>query len=711
MCGVMAAPGTCDVDGQRDDFKVYGVRKVAECATLAGALILGVVGCVLVVGLVWWMVAAGRQRRRALKLALQVPSLRRKPVVGVRAASSRRRTDGIDDASGTQPIDAYVDGMLDLDEQRASLVTGCEIASFNDYLYSLHLSGGSRTAESMVLALAQSVAPTIALPLMMLLPQKWRSMPIFGRGIESKLSLLGGYESEAAGAGAPSKLSKQSAWFSPITAAFLTETLTQAMRNSTPRASWRPLLSLARGEPPGKSARAALKSTKLPNPFVLHSDVAPLVQAMLEEEPDEPSGPEEHRVMRTRPLNASLLPGLELGYGGLRAEHSRRQECLNRVLAILLNRLAVNGVRGASHVSLLHEHKIDLAALKADAELAREWNQLIDFDSPFGVQVGDSASDIVYTPHELVQYLLMGQTHESSSITPHRMQIQSQPTSFGIGLCVKMPAGHDAATSQASHSYVQIPLACAMKTGVCRVARNTDGDGEQVTTFLNHAGISLHIRSGVLPGYVQYYEGVEGFCGWHPENNPVKPWQIGERMAITLQVVSEGSVPGRQDLPAVMDVLKYCAVASVASCLSAVKQGLPMGGYGTNGVCIDSVAIVQIALGTLKNDEPSKGARTNLYPILLSGAGRQNMHASARSLLLAALDDHARTRGSENGCFFKQDAQTVMDAIEALPNDIAPSIGDVPGIMRRVLDNIPPNSPFAMVDATAADCRAVLAAL
>ena len=141
--------------------------------------------------------------------------------------------------------------------------------------------------------------------------------------------------------------------------------------------------------------------------------------------------------------------------------------------------------------------------------------------------------------------------------------------------------------------------------------------------------------------------------------------------------------------------MSYCAIGSLASCLSASKQGLPIGGYGANGVCIDSVAIVQMALGEYKS------GGTNFYPILLFGAGRQELFEVTQALLDIAASNAA-------GHVLHGDVQCVMDAIKHLPNDIAPTISAIPDVCDRIMQNIPPNCPFSLLKQTRSACCQVL---
>uniref|UniRef100_A0A7S0T885 Uncharacterized protein n=1 Tax=Erythrolobus madagascarensis TaxID=708628 RepID=A0A7S0T885_9RHOD len=241
-----------------------------------------------------------------------------------------------------------------------------------------------------------------------------------------------------------------------------------------------------------------------------------------------------------------------------------------------------------------------------------------------------------------------------------------------------------------------------------------------------HAGVSLHIRklheknesssfnnissnnndhSEVpdLSAFVQYYEGVEGFCGWHAENNPLKPWQLGKGMVVEHVVLKAGDVNEADSSAAISRAVGCTAVASCASVLSACYQRLTLGGYGANGVCLDSVAVIQAAL------DPTR--RTTLYPILLFGAGRQELARSCAALINAVQKSSSSFAEScgVGGQRVARNAATVLDAIWKLPCDVAPSLDDLDDVCARMLASLPTMSPFALTSRTISDAKRVQA--
>lgn len=129
-----------------------------------------------------------------------------------------------------------------------------------------------------------------------------------------------------------------------------------------------------------------------------------------------------------KPLDGTLLPDLHIGWGSARCTHTHQEVLKNRLLCVLMNRLASN--------------------------------YYYTDEAPFQVYV-DESSKAMTRPTELVQALVdMGHTVESC--------VRSNITTFGVALCVK----------ERDDSFTNIPLCIFMHNGY------NDKDGNEATACL-----------------------------------------------------------------------------------------------------------------------------------------------------------------------------------------------------------------------------------
>lgn len=155
-------------------------------------------------------------------------------------------------------------------------------------------------------------------------------------------------------------------------------------------------------------------------------------------------------------LDERLLPDLHVGWGSASCTHTHQEILKNRLLSVLLNRLASN--------------------------------YLYTDEAPFQVKV-DESSNAMTCPTELMQALIdMGHTIESC--------VRSNITTFGVALCVK----------ERDDSFTNIPLAIFMHNGY------NDKDGNEAYACLPHSGLNAEIRGGPLlqHGSLQHYIAIEG---------------------------------------------------------------------------------------------------------------------------------------------------------------------------------------------------------
>lgn len=156
------------------------------------------------------------------------------------------------------------------------------------------------------------------------------------------------------------------------------------------------------------------------------------------------------------PIDETLLPDLHLGWGSAPCTHTHQEILKNRLLAVLLNRLASN---------------------------------YFYTNEPLFQVYMDESSKPMTRPTELMQALVdMGHSVESC--------VRSNVTTFGVALCVK----------EQDDSFTNIPLAVFMHNGF------NDKDGNEAYAFLPHSGLNVEIRGGPLLQHasIQHYIAIEG---------------------------------------------------------------------------------------------------------------------------------------------------------------------------------------------------------
>ena len=171
------------------------------------------------------------------------------------------------------------------------------------------------------------------------------------------------------------------------------------------------------------------------------------------------------------PISATLLPDLCLGTAGMTSLYTPRQEFRNRYMAVLLNRLAAN--------------RLDEAP--AFTVVLGKWENV--------TSAGGLLQAIVDSEGTL------------------QGKFQSQITTFGLSFCVKEEGARPK----------PVPFVMAMRTGV------VDPDsGQNVAVPATHGSLEVKLS---LPdfslGTVQFYQGLEGFTGWHPDGGWDAPWCAG----------------------------------------------------------------------------------------------------------------------------------------------------------------------------------------
>ncbi|CAJ1951274.1 unnamed protein product [Cylindrotheca closterium] len=310
----------------------------------------------------------------------------------------------------------------------------------------------------------------------------------------------------------------------------------------------------------------------VPNPFLLEEHLETAIQNMearIRSNNNKDSAiydPDNASFPPPVPFNERLLPDLYLGWGQATCTHTQREILLNRIIAVLLNKLSYN-------YYLVETFKTNNLSVRNGELLS---------NTLFAVDVSGITC---HFPDEFVQALLK---------TGHQIEVcpRSTVTTFGLAACVKEKDG----------SFTGIPLGVFMRAGF--EAEN----GDPLLFLGNHGGLDLSIRGPLVEKAVQghhlegqsakcdiqFYVSIDGLCGWNSNHYPVVPWQ---RLEATSEVYNF-----QESLKAV----RTTGILAVAFNSIATEMDLPFGGYGILGVCNDSAALVDMAV---------RGA-TNLYPLI-----------------------------------------------------------------------------------------------
>ena len=197
-----------------------------------------------------------------------------------------------------------------------------------------------------------------------------------------------------------------------------------------------PLFIMRRGE----TSTSTFPSELIPNPFIMSTQwekaVRGLEDIIIPErgENADTYDPDEHAVGQPTPVRDKLLPDLHIGVGGIKCTHTNREIVENRLLSIILNKLAT--------VDVLSE-----VSDEDDNYPAK----------PFVVRM-ESAGKAIYRPDELIQALLD---------TGHQVDacVTTRVTTFGLRLSVKEEVG-DEESEEKKTKWTHIPLGFDLRTGI-----------------------------------------------------------------------------------------------------------------------------------------------------------------------------------------------------------------------------------------------------
>jgi len=425
---------------------------------------------------------------------------------------------------------------------------------------------------------------------------------------------------------------------------------------ATQKAPKDPLVIMRRGE----TDKLTFPSELVPNPFVLSEHWAAAVRgledAIIAERGDScsPYDPDERTLGEPIAIRNMLLPDLHVGMGGVSCTHTNREILENRLLSVLLNRLAT--------VDVLAE----LDGEEGDCPA-----------KPFAVQA-EPRGKKMYRPDELVRALIdVGHRVEASATT--------RVTTFGLYLCVKEEQ-EDHSEDETSKKgpptkWIQVPLGFSLRTGI-----QHPETGRNVSAFMTHGAVDLTVRGGPLiqNAMLQYYHNQEGFDGWSSGHYPEAEWV-------------ERAVGSRR----LDDPVRAVRVAGLLSCCEnsvGSRFRLPLGGYGLTGCCTDSAAAVEFALT----------GSTGVYPVLGIGSYKSHVVRRANELRVSCADSRRRSQSGADSkrndtppsAEVENDAAALCNALRNLPNDVHPLPSSEAGTARRILASCVPeeNPPFQLME-------------
>lgn len=314
-----------------------------------------------------------------------------------------------------------------------------------------------------------------------------------------------------------------------------------------------PIDCLQEGEVGYSPSLADGRGDLIPNPFIVEmhwdkavTDMETLCGPLFE--------PNDRSLPEPSPISQRLFPDLYFGWGLVKCTHTRREIIRNRIVAILLNRLAHNYYKKEEGIDELFVVKF--------------------------------AGIHITTAHGFL-WALLETGHEVEAC------LRRSRASFGVGLCIKEDDG----------SWTHVPLACFVRTGY-------DNDSSEVAAQVGvmHSAMDLNI-SGPLVGRnnkcsVHFRMSSEGMCGWHSNHHPDLPWLNS--------TASIGPYPKEMTLQAV----RMASLLSVACNVIGTDSPLPCGVRSLFGISNDVAALLDHAIRGTTNVYPLVWADAYLMNIV-----------------------------------------------------------------------------------------------
>eukprot|EP00892_Ulva_mutabilis_P000379 jgi/Ulvmu1/10341/UM061_0024.1 len=368
----------------------------------------------------------------------------------------------------------------------------------------------------------------------------------------------------------------------------------------------------------------------LPQPFVLEEHLPGLL-AGLDPEGDAGTIPP--------PDAPSWLPDLASSHVGQTLNTNDFQAKCGLVFAVLLNRLSSNTMPDA-------------------------WRPQQFKGRSTTVRVSRDGPDIT-TPGGLINAI------DASMGASIDMGIVTRTTSFGKGFALHQDG-----------EWLQLPFVLPLRTGITMLEGMAASSGtREVTTLMPHAEIKLRVKAPTFNFRISYYQGIEGFTGWHSGREADQPWNNSSAMEL------EHSTWTRpEEYAAAADI---AAMVATATNNTADELDLPNGGYGYLGVCHDSVAIVQAALQE----------EVTVFPCLLAGQAETIM-----SRMYSEIHDTCMEQGNDERAAV---AEQVKHALLRTPCDVVHEPTSMHDAIRRVAACTPPVTPFVTLERCREDLKKV----
>ena len=359
-----------------------------------------------------------------------------------------------------------------------------------------------------------------------------------------------------------------------------------------------------------------------------------------------------------KPVSPELLPGLCIGNGGLTPGATPFQDARNRALTLVFNRVAAN--------------LLGMAGVCPRNNPNQPYSQ---------VEVEVVPGVVVRSVGDLVDALVR---HGGKKARLHT-QIRTNLTAFGLAACVVDDAAQlpkEATTTDESVrlKYTQIPFCFCARTGVV-----SPNGGEPVLQLSSHSSIEFHFDENELLGdeggrvSVTFYTGVEGFTGFHPGTEWIRPW------------VRRSDVREQLSVAEAIRAANLCAAEAAATNYCVRVWAFPFGGYGGLGVCNDSVAAVERVLKS----------RTRIFPLMMRGDAKSALIAVVYQELAPRLETVAESaREAGNEAIARVAERAVRDlydfgqGLALLPNDLQVETHNVIDACNRIENMVFKASPF-----------------
>ncbi len=367
----------------------------------------------------------------------------------------------------------------------------------------------------------------------------------------------------------------------------------------------------------------------LPNPFVLSRDIPAIANKILQvsgygEEGD--TDPDVKQPQVGSSVNEKIFPGLMWGYHGLKYKQTPRERAVYRVFAAVLNRLGGNCVPTSVRLEIMgatHPPMDDSGSYCSSSENDNEPSSDV-----FSVKLYPTEKEWSESVEDLLKCL--SKTHRIEFGT------KAQATSFSKALSFKEKG-----------EIVYIPLAIPYKTGIPNISDSTKQDS--LLSYLPHCYFHVAVEGPLVNASVQAYQGVQGYNGWFADDCLDIPWQNSDSLICQCDVPAYTTKEG-------LLAARLCSLNACVHNLAGYRNSLRKGGYGSISTCIDSTAVIDMAIRR----------STMLYPVLMS--------STAKILLAKTAEELA----SLSQChLYKKDFTKLRSVYLSIPSDIITQPQDI----------------------------------